>query len=839
MFRKSTKIPHHIMSIYSKTCLLFIGFVICFITLSSYKCVSVKLLQNGTTFYIDPKGNDSNNGTSISTPWKSIDKINASIFKPGDVILFKCGSEFNGSIQIKQSGSENSPITFDSYGIGYKPIISGFVTLFGWKNIGNGIWETSCPGAGSTVNLVTINGKLYAMGRTPNANTANNGYLTFQSHIGNNTIIDHNSANTINWTGAELVVRKTNFLLDRGLILSQNNNNIVYKNSDEKHSFYDGYGYFIQNDPRTLDQFGEWYFNPRSKTLQVYFGDSNPQSNVVKVSNVENLVSLINNNYITINNIAFEGANSSAFLINNGSNITIEKNFIKFSGHSAVDGSSANLTVLGNTIDQTEDIAIESYGCSNAIIKDNLITNTGLIPGMGNLYDGIFLSGDNSVVESNSVINTGYNGIQFYGNNVVVKNNFINNFTVVLDDGAGIFTSTSTFHGRQIINNIVLNGVGAAEGVKQAFDIPSEGIYVDADASDIIIANNTVAHVAGDGIKVHNAHNITVKNNTLFDNKTQLLLDYDATGGGPVRNVTVNNNELFRNKDSEYTLVLQSINDDIDQFGTIDKNFFAEPFNKDGDIITQVQNKSAKVYDLSKWKAISNNDINSKKVTIALPPYSIKKIIGPNLIPNGTYNNEITGTSSYSKNNNLKILQSNDGRLDGGALQVNIAGASNKNEYNIVTIGSGKLIAHKNYILRFSLVGNSDNDGLGICLRKAGAPYNALTDQQIVDISSTPAECELLFSPYTDENNSCVVFTVFTPKNYGTFWLNNVSLHQADINSTNPDSYTRFIYNETSQIKSVPLDGSYQDVKGDGVINSISLAPHTSAILIKTSAPQL
>jgi len=37
-----------------------------------------------TTYYVDAtNGNDGNNGTSESTPWKTIAKVNASRFNPG------------------------------------------------------------------------------------------------------------------------------------------------------------------------------------------------------------------------------------------------------------------------------------------------------------------------------------------------------------------------------------------------------------------------------------------------------------------------------------------------------------------------------------------------------------------------------------------------------------------------------------------------------------------------------------------------------------------------------------------------------------------------------------
>lgn len=46
--------------------------------------------SGGTTYYVDSTiGDDSNSGTSPETPWKSLDKVTATTFLPGDTILLK------------------------------------------------------------------------------------------------------------------------------------------------------------------------------------------------------------------------------------------------------------------------------------------------------------------------------------------------------------------------------------------------------------------------------------------------------------------------------------------------------------------------------------------------------------------------------------------------------------------------------------------------------------------------------------------------------------------------------------------------------------------------------
>lgn len=81
----------------------------------------------GNTYYVDAiNGEDTNEGTSEETPWKTLEKVNAFVFSPGDKILFKTGCVWDNQ-QLKPQGSGNSeyPIIIDQYGEnGDKPLIN-------------------------------------------------------------------------------------------------------------------------------------------------------------------------------------------------------------------------------------------------------------------------------------------------------------------------------------------------------------------------------------------------------------------------------------------------------------------------------------------------------------------------------------------------------------------------------------------------------------------------------------------------------------------------------------------------------------------------------------------
>lgn len=79
-----------------------------------------------TTYYVNSaSGDDGNSGTSPAKPWKTLGKINATVFAPGDTILLKSGSTWTGQLWPKGSGTARHPIHVGKYGGEAKPVING------------------------------------------------------------------------------------------------------------------------------------------------------------------------------------------------------------------------------------------------------------------------------------------------------------------------------------------------------------------------------------------------------------------------------------------------------------------------------------------------------------------------------------------------------------------------------------------------------------------------------------------------------------------------------------------------------------------------------------------
>ncbi len=73
-------------------------------------------------YYVDNiDGDDDNLGTTVDSPWKTLDKVQSMTFEPGEKILFKRGSSYSGSVTIEDNGTEEKPITITAYGSGDAP----------------------------------------------------------------------------------------------------------------------------------------------------------------------------------------------------------------------------------------------------------------------------------------------------------------------------------------------------------------------------------------------------------------------------------------------------------------------------------------------------------------------------------------------------------------------------------------------------------------------------------------------------------------------------------------------------------------------------------------------
>ncbi|ADD44722.1 hypothetical protein [Stackebrandtia nassauensis] len=105
----------------------------------------------GTTYYVDSSGADSASGKKTGTAWKSLDKVNDFDFKPGDSVLFKRGSTWEGTLRLDDDGTKAAPVTVGAYGEGDAPVFTAAdncVEVDGDNQVIEDIRATDCSWAG-------------------------------------------------------------------------------------------------------------------------------------------------------------------------------------------------------------------------------------------------------------------------------------------------------------------------------------------------------------------------------------------------------------------------------------------------------------------------------------------------------------------------------------------------------------------------------------------------------------------------------------------------------------------------------------------------------------------
>jgi len=201
-----------------------------------------------TNYFVKNAGNDSNNGLSDATAWRTIDKVNTVRFTSGDSIFFNRGDTFYGKIYAGYlTGTSASRIIYTSYGTGNNPIITGFTTLTGWVDKGGGIWEIT-QNIGAHVEVVLVNGRVQGRGRYPNK-----GFTVYGNPSGDSVIYSAGSS-AKQFIGGEVVIRKSSWTLTRDKITKQSGDSIYYtrNSTDINLAASNGFGYFIQNHIATL-----------------------------------------------------------------------------------------------------------------------------------------------------------------------------------------------------------------------------------------------------------------------------------------------------------------------------------------------------------------------------------------------------------------------------------------------------------------------------------------------------------------------------------------------------------------------------------------------------------
>ncbi len=785
-------------------------------------------------YYFSASGDDAKNtGSSATSPWKSLEKLNSVMIglQPGDSVLFRRGNVFHGELRITQSGTKKSVIYFGAYDRGEKPVFDGTAKVTGWKAVARNKWETTNAVALDNLTNLFINGVKQAHGRWPNANTANKGYIPIKWASGSTRLSSKSIPDASVWQGADLVSRTNRWVVDWSPILETSGDTITIRPAN--YTIEPNFGFFICNHPNTLDQQGEWCFNRLSRKIMLYFG-KNPELLEVTIPVTENLVSVLGQKYITIENLVLKGSSGNSVQIDRSENITIRKTEIFQSGNSAVWAEKCKISLFeDNIVMNTNNNGVMFNECRSTVLRRNLIKNTGLSPAVSvhgsTSLIGLGIYGAKALMEYNRIDSTGYIGLRFDGDSMMVRHNVISNICLVKDDGGGIYTWNGNSPARveqKIIGNIVYNSIGAACGTNDTLSFSAEGIYIDDGSVNVEVTGNTIYKCGNIGLFIHNSYNITARNNLVFDcNKAQLQMLSSGMPNSKIRGCIIKDN-IFVSRTAGQRVtnwITDDPKDSIKTMGEIDSNYYCRPADPDM-IIHCSFNPGEKWYSFDDWKQQFGYDQHTKQCPIRFGN-KITSMGPPQKITYGVYHDgkdtwydeQTTGKEALQKIK--EDLMGNPDQPDKGMHLSLILSAD---------INFDKLKQPK-YLLSFDTKGKSAGDVIKANFK---TPDNQIICSKEFKLENTFRTNELLYIPaYANKPHERVNFEFSNWKE--PVWIKNITFRKVEVTLPNPDDHFLLVVNESGEPRvSPPLNG-YVDVSGRACKGTIELPPYSSAIYFK------
>lgn len=795
-------------------------------------------VSEATDYYFSSStGNDSYSSSQAqnpATPWRSLGKFNSisNTLKSGDRVLFKNGDVFLGNLSISRGGSSGNPIIFTSYGSGAKPIITSMESVSSWRSVGNGIYEAGITfAANEEIQIVSVNGQLQEIGRFPNYDEHDEGFLTIVGVNGSSSI--QGASLPANFAGGEIVIRKNNWIIDRHEISNSSGSTVNFlPNPSSSYPPQKGYGYFVQNHVSALDSFGEWAFTKSTRKLYVYFGSQNPASLDVRVARGIHLVDVskyIGN--VSFSNLNFVGSNRNLINLENSNNIKVVNCDFRFAGHNSIYAhTTPDIAVSKNSFDYSLSGGMFfQFGTPRAIIQDNTVDHTMPFQGMAQSSDlrgvGIYIAADanNSVIERNRVLNTGFNGIHFGGNYTLVKNNFIDNFCLLKQDGGGIYTNSDGFTtinnvGREVEGNIITRGVGALGGSLIDYRLV-EGIYMDDNTSGVKISGNTISDISGRGMYFHNSSNIEVYDNLFHNIPVQFLASHDYYGN-PIRNLQIARNQFSSIYKDEIAFAITSIDNDVNQIGQSNNNYFLDPYGKEVMFRTQSQSNGGRIMNssLGNWQNQLGYEQNSIAPDFELQPYVVKS---STTVKSSDFS---SGLSLISGVYNVTSERVNG--ISAGTWKVSSSSAGNGSAF----IQIGNIVKGEEILVEFETRSSTANQTVEVLLENTfqlnqeGSIYNFVTSNEVKKV-------KILLKSEVNVANESVVFRF--PTAIQGLLVDNIKISKVQTTPVDVKDHIFFRYNYSNKAVSFPLSGSYKNAKGEEFTGSVSVPAYRSVLLAR------
>ncbi len=795
-------------------------------------------MSQGTVYYVSPNGNDSNNGTSQATPWKTIDRVNQVTYQvvPGDQILFQRGGVYRGEIIWGTSGTSAAPMVMGAYGTGAAPIISGAKVVSGWTQYSGNIYRAY---VGQQVDQVYVGGSRMTIARFPNTGWLRN------AQGSNNTLYSTDLTQASGyWVGARAILRCTSSTYDTLRVTAYNSGTLTFSsNATNTNMATRNWGFFFENRLNLLDVAGEWFYEASSGYLYLQApGNVNPSTLTVEASVYWSGVNCYwQRHYLTVQDLAFQYQRSAGIRQDGADHVTVNNCTFKDMYHGIRSVGSYD-AYTNNTFDRTYATAIWNLD-NNTTISGNTLTNIAMVPGAGESswgYFGIRSMGTGNIIRNNRLDYIGYAGIEA-NTNTLIEKNVIKHHLACLNDGGGIqFDNTD---GLTVQDNMIEDPICFLDGSSTHVEDNRRlgvGIYIgNISNKNVTIQRNTVMDIPGSGIHVDHTvgtTNIQVKDNILFNNDIQITIsDYSTSVFSAQYNDIYSGNVFYcLTKDQLCMRQYLCHSTGWTDFGTFTNNRYYNPYNEMSIFIYNLSSFQ-KYFTLERWQTDRNEDAGSSRSPMRQNAYSTTSELSSNYITSGTFTTNVTGWGGWPTNAQVTRVTTN---LDNGCLKAYLPDASvyptfdlRNPEWFPVANGAGDW-----YRLRCSIQSNANGD---LILGVKGAsqamnPYNLW--QRQIPFGTERRDLEMYFQSPNAEQAQLQFINAATEPMY---YLDNVEVKKVSVQAVDPLAWHTLLVNEQSSVQNLSLPaGCWSDLSGVVTSGSVSVPAYGSKVFYRVADSQ-
>lgn len=788
-----------------------------------------------TNYYLSNAGNDANTGITISSPWASIDKLNAVVFQPGDSILFSSGNVFSGQLTINANGTALQPLVIATYGGSDPAIISGAQPVSGWTIYTGSIYKATFS---VTPSQFFINQQPLLLARFPNS-----GYYHHQQGAGNYAFIDSALTQPDHyWDGAGIRMRSADRRYEYNTV-SKFENDTVYFTNAAMLDVTPGMGYYLDNIFTELDTAGEWYYDSSTSTIYCYsFSGTDPQQQITETGIYDYGILFQNGgSNCIIENLQFEKQNKDALHCSDAvTNLAIRFCRFLLQGETGINlpGGASIATISNNTFQKIKGAAIIANQLIDASVFQNTIRLIGLIPGYGinNLQQGYGISLDNGVsvvISENIIDSTGNSAINLTGLHLVAEKNYCSYNVLHFNNQGGIYSYGYNADSVTIRSNIILHTEGSTEAsINQ--EINTCGIFLDEETNHYFIISNSIAFATSFGITIYRGGtNHVISGNLVYGCGMGQLNFTEGSIDGSNASHLVTNNRLYAIHENS---AIVNLNSDFENFipAAFDSNYYFNPYDFFAytNILNTSSGKEIQQFTLSQWQALHGGDAESKATFFFRNRYASTSISGSELIGNGTFTNN-TDNWVNDTPDNLMVLLDNSTPLDNGCMKLvtTTGGPFNYGE----TYHSG-IQADSGSFYQFDFSCYSLRDGNTAFFQKEVVPPFGILDLgRYFPFSNLRNDYSIIYQHNRNISDTRLVARISVPDSLA--WLDNISLQEVQAVYEDPLKKSRlFINNQSQPVSFNLLDSVFYDLDQQIVSGAVILPPFSSTVLIFDSA---